>query len=248
MRMRTICRASAIVVSVLPLVLSACGFSLGGSTQATLTCQEQSEVAPPSRDPEPQTVTHDLTCNVTGAPNSETSFTLQYQLKDSSKTLTYGPRCSGPLQDGQGSCFQTYTEVVGVFQRAMPTVFGKLLPSGQMLESVTPTMPAAAKLTCTDQVKTNSTERLHELTCKVAGAPSSETSFTLQYTLSDSNGTTETFPSRCEGALQYGAGTGTCVQKYDEDVGVFKNPRATVFGELLPSKEPLGPVTLADPS
>lgn len=258
MRMRTICRASAIVVCVLPLALSACGISVdvpaassspsaSTDSQATLTCQVHSAVDPP-QDPGPPTVTHDLTCDVTGAPSSETSFTLQYHLEDSGKTLTYGPTCNGTLQNGKGACFQKYTEVVDVFNRAMPTVSGTLLPIEQKLGPVKPNVPVAAKLTCTDQVRTTSATRLHELTCTVEGAPSSETSFSLQYTLSDSTGTTETFPSRCEGALQYGAGKGTCVQVYVEDVGVFTNPQAAVFGELLPSREPLGPITLADPS
>jgi hypothetical protein len=257
--MHTICRAAAMVVSVLPLALSACGISVdvpaaspspsaSTTSQATLTCQEHSEVAATSQNPGPQKVTHDLTCNVTGAPSSETSFTLQYQLKDSGKTLTYGATCSGPLQNGQGACFRTYTEVVGVFDHAMPTVSGNLLPSGQKLKPVTPTMPMPATLTCTEQILKTSTTRLHDLTCKVADAPSSETSFTLWYTLADSTGTTETYPKQddCEGPLQ--GGTGTCNHVYVEDIGVFKNPQATVFGEHLPSKEPLGPITLVDPS
>ena len=257
MRMRTLCRAAAIVASVLPLALSACGISVdvpaassspsaSTDSQATLTCQEHSEVAATFRDPGPQKVVHDLTCNVTGAPNSETSFTLKYQLQDNGTMLTYGPTCSGPLQNGKGACFQTYIEVVGVFDHAMPIVFGELLPGRESLGPVMPRMPVAATLTCTQQVLKTSTTRLHDLTCKVAGAPSSETSFMLWYTLSDSNGTTETFPNRCEGPLR--DGTGTCDQVYIEVIGVFKNPRATVFGELLPSKEPLDRVTPTDPS
>jgi hypothetical protein len=215
-----------------------------------LTCQEHSVVAAPtSRDTGPKKVAHDLTCDVTGAPSSETSFTLQYQLQDSGKTITYGPTCSGPLHNGNGSCFQTYTEVVGVFDHATPSVFGKVLPSMQILKSVTPAMPVAATLTCTEQRLTLSTKKLHDLKCKVEGAPSTDTSFKLWYTLSDSNGTTETYRDQCEGKLPYGAGKGTCEQLYDEDIGVFTNPQATVFGKLEPSLEPLrGPVTVADPS
>lgn len=258
MRMRTICRAAAIVVSVLPLALSACGISVdvpaasaspsaSTDSQATLTCQVHSEVDPP-QDPGPPTVTHDMACSVTGAPNSEQSFILQYQLKYNGKILTYGPTCGGPLQSGNGSCFQRYTEVVAVFEQAKPQVAGELLPSKLPLGPVTPNMPAAATLTCTEKVLANSMERLHKLTCTVTGAPSSDTFFTLHYTLSDSSGTTQTYPSTCDGSLQYGAGTGTCTQTYDEFIGVFKNPQVTVFGELRPSREPLGPVTPTDPS
>jgi hypothetical protein len=254
MRMRTLCRASAIVVCVLPLALSACGISPalpGASTtsQATLTCQEHSEVAQQPQDSGPQKmVTHDMACSVTGAPNSEQSFILQYQLKYNGKILTYGPTCGGPLQIGNGSCFQRYTEVVAVFEQAKPQVAGELLPSKLPLGPVTPNMPAAATLTCMEKVRANSMERLHKLTCTVTGAPSSDTFFTLHYTLSDSSGTTQTYPSTCDGSLQYGAGTGTCTQTYDEFIGVFKNPQVTVFGELRPSQEPLGPVTPTDPS
>lgn len=80
-----------------------------------------------------------------------------------------------------------------------------------------------------------------KLTCKVTGAASSDTTFTLHYAIKH-NGTPRPFDATCAGTLQNGAGT--CTQTYALVVP-FDSGSASVSGELLPSHHAVGPLTPA---
>lgn len=78
-----------------------------------------------------------------------------------------------------------------------------------------------------------------KLTCQVANAASSDTSFTLHYAIKNDNGTPRTFDATCEGSLKNGVGT--CTQTYALVVpGDLGTP--SVSGEFLPSHRAIGPI------
>jgi len=80
-----------------------------------------------------------LTCAVSGAAASETSFTLSYTaINSSGHRRTFDATCDGALHNGEGSCMHTYALVVP-FELASSTVTGKLLPDNRALGPVTPT-------------------------------------------------------------------------------------------------------------
>jgi hypothetical protein len=88
-------------------------------------------------------VTAHLTCHVTGASSSDTSFTLKYTVKDDSgQSRTFTSVCKGPLQNGAGSCSQTYTAPVP-FPLTPATVSGYTEPGHQALGPLTPTEQTA---------------------------------------------------------------------------------------------------------
>jgi hypothetical protein len=77
------------------------------------------------------------------------------------------------------------------------------------------------------------------LTCTVANAPAGDTSFTLTYAVTNTQGGTHSFDLPCQGALSHGAGV--CTQRYSVIVPLAAG-KASVAGKTAPSQRQLGPV------
>lgn len=101
--------------------------------------------------------------------------------------------------------------------------------------------PAPTTLACADHPHGSVDTINHEVTCIVSGAPASQTGFWLYFALTDPQGHQVTFQGTCQGTLTQGRGA--CTQTYAEIVGQFNHPSASVTGILLPSQQPLGPVS-----
>lgn len=85
------------------------------------------------------TITFALTCQVTGAAPSDTSFTLQYQVASSNgQPHIFTPACVGTLRDGAGSCRQTYF-VIAPFLFNRGSVAGSTSPGHVALGPIIPT-------------------------------------------------------------------------------------------------------------
>lgn len=128
--------AFAVFVALASL-LAACGSaptqtSSSASGHPTLTCD--SVIGGQGVD----TIAARLTCKVTGASASDTSFQLQYQVTDSGSHLSYSAVCSGALHNGAGSCVQMYVAPVPL-SLTPASVSGHAEPSNQALGPVTPT-------------------------------------------------------------------------------------------------------------
>ena len=172
MRPRAVHRTSGVMLSVLAslasstlaLALAACTVSTmppisatdtataSPPTRATLTCADTLVPMSPLRD-QPTTVPFvgdevELLCLVTGAPNTDTSFTLTFVItspQSPPSTPTSSP-CVGTLHQGQGACAQTYllplpltvTPNGTTSQPFTSFVYGVLHPSGQRLGPVIP--------------------------------------------------------------------------------------------------------------
>ncbi len=131
-------RAGALAILVaLASLLAACGSaqgqtSSGSSGHPTLACV--SVIGGQGID----TIAARLTCKVTGATASDTSFQLQYRVTDSGNHLSYSAVCAGELHNGAGSCTQTYVAPVPL-SITPASVSGHAEPSNQTLGPVTPT-------------------------------------------------------------------------------------------------------------
>jgi hypothetical protein len=110
---------------------AACGTASAGG-HATLTCA--AATAPQGID----VLSTRLTCEVTGAPASATSFRLHYTVKSASGSgFTPDATCDGSLQFGSGTCTETYT-IPFPTASGTPSVAGELLPGRQPLGPVRP--------------------------------------------------------------------------------------------------------------
>ncbi len=125
--------------AALALLLAACGATAPASSSAhpRLTCV--TVIAGGSID----VVTAHLTCQVSGAAASDTSFSLQYRVTDDSgQSRTLADACVGALHNGAGSCSRAYSAPVPL-SLTPATVSGYTSPGHQALGPVTPTVVTA---------------------------------------------------------------------------------------------------------
>jgi hypothetical protein len=122
------------------LQLAACSISLPVSsgtpipTPPALACADHQQV-------QLDTISHEITCIINGAPASQTGFWLYYMLADQQgHERTFQGTCQGTLTQRRGACTETYAELVGQFDHPTATITGILLPSQQALGPVTPSV------------------------------------------------------------------------------------------------------------
>ena len=126
-------------VAMLALLLAGCGQSTAASGAGGLKLSCDTLVAGTGID----VITAKLTCQVTGASASDTSFTLKYRVtKDDGQSMTFSSVCQGALHDGSGSCTQTYSAPVP-FPLTPGSVSGTTSPGNQALGPLTPTVHTA---------------------------------------------------------------------------------------------------------
>ena len=129
-------------MGILAAALAGCGAgtsSQASSGQVTLRCtqREQGMLV----DASPLT----LSCNVSNAPASATSFQLHYTLNPQGQQAhSYDSVCAGTLHNGAGSCTQIYT-VIAPLSPTDAHVSGALMPGNTPLGPVTPTLVSATK-------------------------------------------------------------------------------------------------------
>lgn len=122
-------------LAALALLLAACGQSgaAGGAGSPKLACV--TVVSGGGID----VITAHLTCHVTGAAASDTSFSLKYRVTDDNgHTRDFTATCAGALHGGSGSCAQTYSAPVPL-PLTPATVSGYTTPGHQALGPITPT-------------------------------------------------------------------------------------------------------------
>jgi hypothetical protein len=149
----------ALVVASAVLVLSACGHSVASPAQSaspsatqspTTQPATQSPTIPPATTPLTCTLSEHgsgvdlisatLSCSVSGAVASETSFALTYTATGpNGQEHPTSSHCSGALQQGSGTCSQTYN-FVAPYGGKPGTVAGETLPDHHQLGPVTPQM------------------------------------------------------------------------------------------------------------
>jgi hypothetical protein len=128
------------------LVLSACGHSVASPAQSATSSATHSPTTSPATTPLTCTLSEHgsgvdiisatLSCSVSGAVASETSFALTYTAIGEHPTSS---QCSGALQHGSGTCSQTYN-FVAPYGSKPGTVAGETLPDHHQLGPVTPQM------------------------------------------------------------------------------------------------------------
>jgi hypothetical protein len=119
------------------VVLGGCGMSPPGSAAPALSCMMSTSGH--SID----TITYTVACHVTNAAPGDKSFALHVAFADGSgRTNARDAPCAGTINDGAGSCSQSYVVRVP-FGVASATVNGALRPSGRPLGPLTLT-PAGA--------------------------------------------------------------------------------------------------------
>ena len=130
--------------------------------------------------------------------------------------------------------------------RRLAPVFASLAALALLLAGcgsvTTPTGSSSSPaLTCATVLSGHSVDVVTaQLTCHVTGADPSDTSFSLQYRVTDDSGSAPHFTATCSGALRNGSGS--CTQSYSAPVPRPLTP-ASVSGETTPGRQPLGPVT-----
>lgn len=128
------CAGLASLVS--PLV--GCGLTPGGGGSLTSGAPKLSCVAR-QYGHAVDVITTALTCQVTGAPASDTAFTLRYTVSEANGgTRTYPALCAGALHNGSGSCAQEYS-APAPFGSAVGSVSGETTPDQRPLGPLTPT-------------------------------------------------------------------------------------------------------------
>ena len=81
-----------------------------------------------------------LSCTVSGAAADETSFTLTYTATGpNGQGRPMGPLCTGSLQQGAGTCSQSYS-IVAPYGGEAGSVAGEAMPDHRPLGPVTPTL------------------------------------------------------------------------------------------------------------
>ena len=149
----------ALLVASAVLVLSACGHSVASPAQIaspsathspTTSSAAHSPTTPPGTTPVTCTLSEHgsgidvisatLSCSVSGAVASETSFTLTYTATGpNGQARPTSSQCSGALQHGSGACSQTYN-FIAPYGGKPGTVAGETLPDHHQLGPVTPQM------------------------------------------------------------------------------------------------------------
>ena len=140
----------ALVVASAVLVLSACGHSVVSPAQSASPSATHSPTTPPATTPLTCTLSEHgsgidvisatLSCSVSGAVASETSFALTYTATGpNGQAHPTSSHCSGALQHGSGTCSQTYN-FVAPYGSKPGSVAGETLPDHHQLGPVTPQM------------------------------------------------------------------------------------------------------------
>ena len=109
---------------------------------------------------------------------------------------------------------------------------------------MSPTVPgsAAPALSCTLTRDGHSIDTItYTVACHVTNAAPGYESFALHVAFADGSGRTNVLDAPCAGTINDGAGS--CSQSYVVRVP-FSVASATVNGALMPSRRPLGPLTL----
>lgn len=126
---RSLIAKLAALVAILALASTAAGcgmltgYTVGGGPPSMLQCNQTAE------GHGVDVINMKLTCQASGAASGDTSFQLHYSIKDGNgNTRTFDATCDGTLQNGAGSCSQTYALVVP-FASGDATVSGEFLPS-----------------------------------------------------------------------------------------------------------------------
>jgi hypothetical protein len=130
-------RGSWLGMALVPLLLAACASSAPTASASggheTLRCTLATSIQGVD------VIKQVLTCKVTGAPASETGITLSYHAEDGAgqqRLLT--PACVGALNQGSGSCTQTYSTPAPMGS-GPGSVAGVTEPHHHALGPVTPT-------------------------------------------------------------------------------------------------------------
>ena len=132
-------RAGSVGLVALALLLAACGQAAGANGGGKLTLSCGTLVAGQGID----VITAHITCHVSGAAASDTSFTLKYHVtSDDGRNITFSSVCAGTLHNGAGSCEQTYSAPVP-FPLTPGSVSGYTSPGHQALGPLTPTVRTA---------------------------------------------------------------------------------------------------------
>ena len=121
---------------------------------------------------------------------------------------------------------------------------GVFTPPARAYVTATPTatIPTTSfTLTCAVRIAEGSEEDAtqHTITCKVTHAPTTDTVFTLHYSVRDPSGNLHQFTPTCDGALRNGAGS--CSKAY-QFIFPFAAIPGPITGESLPSHQSLGPI------
>lgn len=145
--------AAVLLLACLSLALVACESASGPTAAAT--APQPAATTGPALTPTPGTLLRctahtsagqeddseqiALTCAVSHAPASETSYTLHFGITDPSGMFhALTPTCAGALQNGAGSCSQIY-EFIFPFAANPGPVTGQFAPSGLRFGPVIPT-------------------------------------------------------------------------------------------------------------
>lgn len=126
---------SIALLAALALLVACGGAGSGGASSsgaATLACSLQSEGI------EIDVIRSLLTCTVSGAPASDTAFTVRYSVTDANgQTHQIATPCEGTLRAGAGACSLRFSVVVpqGL---GKPSVAGETEPDQRPLGPVTP--------------------------------------------------------------------------------------------------------------
>lgn len=144
---------SSLALCLLVVALAACGSASGPTVAASTTPPfvATGPVATPTPGPlltckahtgagdEDDSVKIALTCSVSHAPASETSYTLHFGVLDpGGQYHALTPICAGPLHNNAGSCTQTYVFIFPFPINPGP-VTGQFTPSGLRFGPVIPT-------------------------------------------------------------------------------------------------------------
>ncbi len=149
----------AIALMCAVLALSACGATVVSPTQSATSSATGSLTTPSATGPVAtqsaaasltctlskhvtgiDVITATLSCNVSGAAASETSFTLVYMATGpNGQARPIGPPCVGHLQDRAGTCSQNFS-LTAPYGIKPGSVKGEALPDHRQLGPVVPTM------------------------------------------------------------------------------------------------------------
>lgn len=122
----------------LAALLAACG-GAGGSPLGSSSASPTLSCVSVTYAHDVDVITAQLTCHVTGAAASDTSFTLHYTVtNDSGQTRPFTATCVGTLTNGAGSCAQSYSAPVPI-PLTPAAVSGATEPGHAALGPVTPT-------------------------------------------------------------------------------------------------------------
>ena len=112
--------------------------------------------------------------------------------------------------------------------------------SGSSLSTAAPRQ--STLFACTMETEVQPIDTIREtLICTVSHAASSETSFTVQYTVTNNLGQPHAYDPACSGKLQ--GGSGRCAETYSVVITPsLLKAKGSVSGFTYPTRYPLGPV------